>query len=157
MTNQSKVSVAYNNLTPAEKARVQAHIQAAMQQINYRSQNGLGGAAPMGPNANVSAAMNAPYGSATPQQERKQPQDKVLRLVTSRDQAKRDVTWCVIWACYMMANAILVGWKIESAPWWSSALCALPTLLGFGFFAHGVRSFFKRAEAKADMLDWPQK
>lgn len=100
-------------------------------------------------------AIYYPPGGKTQYNDPKQPQDKVLRLVMARGDEKFMITECVI-AC-VGASVISFGAGMVGFPWWLAPIALLASCLPMVVVAWIIKQVFKRGEARADLLDWPQK
>jgi hypothetical protein len=153
--DQSVVTVDYSKISAADKAQMQATVNQAMASMNFHLNKSYVAAAQQ----QAQMGMLGQGQGAFAQQARatKQPQDKVLRLVTSRENKKRAVTYCVALCAYMVMFSMLAGLTMAGDfSWWKIPIVFLPPATGAVFMCAKVKSFFEEAEAKADLLNWPE-
>lgn len=91
--------------------------------------------------------------------ETKQPQDKVLRLVMARGDEKYVITQCVIVFLGSLFLGFILGAYITSANdvvWWAVLPMVVISCAPMALIAYLIKQKFKQAEAKADLLNWPE-
>lgn len=156
MPTPGTVTITYKSMTPAEKAKMQAQVKQAMTQMNY-SLNQHVNSPNQGPGG---GHVGIGYGHAaaqTPtQQERKQPQDGVIRMVGSKQLNNTCIAGVFTYMVLMGFAGVVAGHYITTSGWELGTLFFIPMLVPLIAGPWILNKNYKEATAKADLLDWPK-